>query len=90
MGSRAPHRSLSRLYRRFRFRLRRLVNVGSFVTPAERAQAVMRWEEWRRALYEERAAIQEHLGKLPKEEAERLAFEAYKPQPKMMQGTFNL
>lgn len=64
--------------------------MGSFVTPAERAQAVMRWEEWRRALYEERAAIQEHLGKLPREEAERLAFEAYKPQPKLTQGTFNL
>jgi hypothetical protein len=60
------------------------------MTPSERAYAVLKWEEWRRALYEERAAIQEHLGKLPKEEAERLAFEAYKPTPKATQGTFNL
>ena len=90
MGVRPPHRPLPWLYCRLCFGVRRLVDVGSFVTPVERAQAVMRWEEWRRALYEERAAIQEHLGQLPREEAERLAFESYKPQPKMMQGTFNL
>lgn len=90
MGIWAPHRALPRIHRGLRFRLRRLVDVGSFVTLTERAQAVMRWEEWRRALYEERAAIQEYLGKLPREEAERLAFEAYKPQPMAIQGTFNL
>lgn len=90
MGSRPPHRSLSRLHCRLCFGVCRLAYVGSFVTPEERAQAVLRWEEWRRALYEERAAIQEHLGKLPRQEAERLAFEAYKPQPRATQGTFNL
>jgi len=89
MGIWAPRRNLPRLHHRLCFRLRRLVDVGSFVTPAERAQTVSRWEEWRRALYEERAAIQEHLGKLPREEAERLAFEAYKPQPKLTQPMFD-
>ena len=90
MGSRPPHRSLSSLHCGLCFGVRRLAYVGPIVTPAERAQTVLKWEEWRRALYEERAAIQEHLGKLPREEAERLAFEAYKPQPRATQGRFNL
>jgi len=60
------------------------------VSRQEREQAISRWEEWRRALYEERAAIHEHLAKMPREEAERMAFEAYKPQAKATQGRFDL
>lgn len=60
------------------------------MNPQEREQAVSRWEEWRRALYEERAAIHEYLAKMPREEAERMAFEAYKPRPKATQGRFEL
>lgn len=46
----------------------------------ERARMVSTWEEWRRALYEERAAIHEYLGGLSREEAEEMAFEKYKPE----------
>ena len=60
------------------------------VTPQEIEKAVLRWEDWRRALYVERAAIMQFHGNLPKNEAERLAFEAYKPQAKQTQGRFDL
>jgi len=50
----------------------------------ERRNTVEKWEEWRRVLYEERAAIIEFCGRLPREEAEKQAFEKYKPQMKVI------
>lgn len=56
----------------------------------ERQRVVSGWEEWRRALYEERAAIIQYDGKTSKEQAEQWAFEYYRPAPKALQGAFDL
>ena len=54
------------------------------MTSHQRAVIVASWEEWRRALYEERAAIHEHLAGMTREEAERMAFERYKPEQRIV------
>ena len=54
------------------------------MTSQQRAVIVASWEEWRRALYEERAAIHEHLAGLPREEAEAISFDRYKPEKKIV------
>lgn len=54
------------------------------MTLLERANIVKSWEEWRRILYEERAAIMEFCGQLSREEAEKQAFEKYKPERRVI------
>lgn len=62
------------------------------MTTSQRAKIVSTWEDWRRALYEERAAIHEYLGGLSREDAEQMAFEKYKPEvrPIPEQRSFDL
>ena len=62
------------------------------MTASQRDEIISAWEEWRRALYEERAAIHEYLGGLSREEAEQMAFEKYKPEvrPIPEQRSFDL
>lgn len=64
--------------------------VGFLVSSEERQRIVSGWEEWRRILYEERAAIIQYDGKTSKEQAELWAFEYYRPAPTPVQRTFDL
>lgn len=52
------------------------------MTSEQRRAIVATWEEWRRALYEERAAFHEFLAHMTKAEAEAMAFDRYKPEQK--------
>lgn len=64
--------------------------VGVLVSSEERQRVVSGWEEWRRILYEERAAIIQYDGKTSKEEAELWAFEYYRPAPTPVQRVLDL
>jgi hypothetical protein len=50
----------------------------------QRAVIVASWEEWRRALYEERAAMHEYLAGMSREDAERMAYDKYKPEQRIV------
>jgi hypothetical protein len=52
------------------------------MTPEQRKTIVATWEDWRRALYEERAAIHQFCSNVSVDEAERMAFDRYKPEQK--------
>lgn len=52
------------------------------MTSQQRALIVASWEEWRRALYEERAAMHEYLAGLAREKAEAMSFDRYRPEAK--------
>ena len=54
------------------------------MTSQQRAVIVASWEEWRRALYEERAAMHEYLAGLPREKAEAMSYDRYKPETKVI------
>ena len=54
------------------------------MTSQQRADIIASWEEWRRALYEERAAIHEHLAGMSRDDAEHMAFERYKPEQRIV------
>lgn len=64
--------------------------VGVLVSSEERQRIVSGWEEWRRILYEERAAIIQYDGKTSKEQAELWAFEYYRPARPAVQKAFDL
>lgn len=64
--------------------------MGILVSSEERQRIVSGWEEWRRILYEERAAIIQFDGKTSKEQAELWAFDYYQPAPTPVQRKLDL
>lgn len=60
------------------------------MTAEDRLKEVEKWEPWRKALWEERAAIIQFDGKVSREEAELWAFEYYRPRARAVQRSFEL